>query len=172
MANTEPPSYDSTIPTLYDETHRGTWHMSPHIASMGHVVSLIAHLQHYEAGTDGSFAVCIAGGSGNFISKQLYESIPDYHRPELKTSDLPSISFLMGGKQTALGTVFVPIMLRDADNTTRFRIILHAYVMPSLLMGMFISQPRWIKSRASNRTGDDFFCDFGSGETVRVKGEP
>ena len=66
----------------------------------------------------------------------------------------------------------MPIMLKDANSGKRFCIILHAYVMPDLLMGMFISHPNWIKTRTYAKDGDDYGCDFGSGEIVRVKGEP
>ena len=64
----EPPSYIE-IPTLYDETHRGKWAFAPEIASMGNAANMIGQLEHFHSTTDGSFAICVAGGSGAFVSQ-------------------------------------------------------------------------------------------------------
>lgn len=63
----QPPTY-TPIAVLYDETHRGRWDQTLSIASMGQVAHLYAHLEHHNPTTDGSFAICIAGGTGTFIS--------------------------------------------------------------------------------------------------------
>jgi len=58
---------NATIPVLYDETFHGRHDPSPSIQSMGQVVHLFGRLEHHDKATDGSFAICIAGGSGTFI---------------------------------------------------------------------------------------------------------
>lgn len=171
MADNQPPPYQESIPTLYDETHRGIWHPKPAIMSQGAVVSLIAHLEHYPSTTDGSFAICIASGQGNFISKQLYESIPQDHRPSMKAT-IQSVDMMLGGDQKALGTTFVPLLLKNADTGKRFRVVLQAYVMENLSMGMFISQPHWIPTWQFEAQGMQYNCDFRNGERIKLMGEP
>ena len=158
-----------SIPTIYDETHRGIWHPSPHVASIGNRVCLIAHLEHHEDSTDGSFGVCIAGGSGTFISKELYESIPPKHRPALRKSS-QEVSFISGSAQTAIGTTFIPILLKNHNDGKRFRVVIHAYVLPQMLMGMFISYGTWIRSLSCDPDGGEYYCDFGNGKMVTLKG--
>ena len=171
MSSTKLPSNADSLSTLYDETHRGIWHINPHIASFGNSPSLIAHLEHHGPTTDGSFAVCVAGGSGNFINKKLYESIPQEHRPELDTCP-HRVGLMVGEDQTALGTAFIPIILKNADTDKPFRIVLHAYVLPNMLMGMFISDPAWVEVQQFRPSGREYGCDFGDGKIVRVKGLP
>lgn len=65
----EPPSYNTAIPTLYDETHRGVWFPTAEIASMGNRGNLLGHLEHHAATTDGSFSICLANGRGAFVSQ-------------------------------------------------------------------------------------------------------
>ena len=162
-------SPEASVPTLYDETHRGIWHLEPHIASIGHRVCLIAHLEHHKPTTDGSFGVCIAGGSGNFISQELFESIPSKHRLQLR-KETCSVGMMMGPDQTAVGEVFIPIILKNSNDGQRFRVVLHAYVLPKMLMGMFLSNPRWIKTQEfGGNAGYD--CDFGDGKIIRLKGQ-
>ena len=140
-SSSKPPSTTESPTTLYDETHRGVWHLEPGIASLANSPSLIAHHEHHEPTKDGSFALCIANGTGNFISKDLYESIPEEHRPKLdkETHDVSMLGVV--GGQTASGTAFIPVLLKNAETGKRFRIVLHAYVLPKLFMGMFISNP-------------------------------
>lgn len=159
-----------STPTLYDETHRGIWHLNPHIASMGNRVCLIAHLEHHEDSTDGSFGVCIAGGSGNFISKKLYESIPPKHRPALREST-QEVSAMVGPAQTTIGETFVPIVLKDNKDGKRFRVVLHAYILPQMLMGMFLGNPKWIESQSFGADGVVYYCDFGDGKMVTLEGQ-
>jgi len=73
-------------------------------------------------------------------SKELYESIPEQHRPRLQTNGaLNKVEFTVsGGSQKPLGSTIMPIILTDATTGQKFCIKLHALVMESLLMGMFI----------------------------------
>ena len=73
-------------------------------------------------------------------SKDLYESIPEQHRPRLETNGaLNEVAFtISGGSQKPLGSTIMPIILIDATTGQKFCIKLHALVMESLLMGMFI----------------------------------
>jgi len=134
------PSYATSVATLYDETHRGKWAglAQPSIASMGNRANLIGFLEHHSNDTDGSFAICMAGGSGNFISKQLYDAIPGEHKPVLNTQDKAPVSFLMGDSQESIGSIIMPFLLTNKQTRMRFRIKLYAHVLPNLLMGMFI----------------------------------
>lgn len=162
------------IPTLYDETHRGIRHSSLEILSIGNSPALIAHLEHHEPTTDGSFAVCIAAGNGSFISQKLYDSIPEEHRPQIKATD-QEVTFLSGHAANTLGQIFVPILLTNANKGERFRIVLHAYVLEKMTMGMFISHPRWIEKTSCKKGGWEHICNFGGGnagqgDTVMLKG--
>lgn len=169
MPSTNPPANVESPATLYDETYRGIWHANPHIASLGNYPSLIAHLGHHDPTTDGSFAVCIAASSGTFISKKLYESILQEHRPTLDTK-ADRVGMWMCDDQTTLGTIFIPIILQNADTGKPFRIVLHAYVLPNVLMGMFISTPIWIVWAQYAVTGRVYGCHFGDGKIVNVQG--
>lgn len=60
-----------SIPTFYDEAHRGIWHEAPEIPSLRTQTALNSHLEHHEITTDGSFGICIAGGAGVYIDRQL-----------------------------------------------------------------------------------------------------
>ena len=64
--DSNPPPY---VRIVYDETHRGKWYMQLSIASMAHLAHLLGYLEHHTPSTDGSFGVCIAGGTGVFVSK-------------------------------------------------------------------------------------------------------
>ena len=66
--STLPPEYVD-IQTLYDETHRGKWAFAPEIASMGNRANITGYLEYSSPATDGSFAICLAGGMGNFVSQ-------------------------------------------------------------------------------------------------------
>ncbi len=160
---------EAFVPTVYDETHRGIWHLEPHVASAGHRVCLIAYLEHHKPTTDGSFGVCIAGGSGNFISQELFESIPPTHRPELRKG-ARSIGMMLGPSQDAVGEVFVPIILKNSNDGKRFRVVLHAYILPKMLMGMFLSNPERIETQRFGRNAG-YDCDFGDGKIITLKGQ-
>ena len=64
--DSNPPPY---VRIVYDETHRGKWYMQLSIASRAHVAHLLGYLEHHTPSTDGSFGVCIASGTGVFVSK-------------------------------------------------------------------------------------------------------
>ena len=66
MPSEPPPAY---FPTIYDETHRARHYMEPSIMSIANRATLIAYLEHHAPTTDGSFSVCISGGTGVFVSK-------------------------------------------------------------------------------------------------------
>jgi len=55
--------------TMYDDTHQTKIVNTPSIYSMASRPSLLAYLEHHSQSTDGSFAICVANGSGAFISK-------------------------------------------------------------------------------------------------------
>jgi hypothetical protein len=78
---------------------------------------------------------------------------------------------LSGGKSTSIGSVIIPIILTNADTNTRFRIKLHALVLPKLLVDMFISQPKWIRSEAWGGGKIVRSCEFRDGEVVRIVSE-
>lgn len=83
MTPSEPPTY-SELPVLYDETHRGRWDGKLEVASMGNATSFVGFLEHHDApSTDGSFAICVAGGFGTFVNKvfakkNASKEIPQY----------------------------------------------------------------------------------------------
>ncbi|KAJ8082630.1 hypothetical protein AAF712_012553 [Marasmius tenuissimus] len=139
MSNNPPPY--TGIPTLYDETHHGKWYMQPEVASMGNLANLMGYLEHHGPHTDGSFAITVAGGNVTLVSKKLYESIPEQHRPPLDTTaNVQTVSFLMGSPQQALGSTIMPVVLTNATTGRKFCIKLYALVMENLLMGMFIGR--------------------------------
>lgn len=70
MANPPPPySETDTIPTLYDDTHRGLWGFDYSVGTIGNSANLIGYLEHHDPQTDGSFGICVAGGNGVCVSK-------------------------------------------------------------------------------------------------------
>lgn len=158
------------IPTLYDDTHRGEWGSDYKISSMGNLTNLLGYLEHFDpAQTDGSIGICVAGGKGNFISKKLYDSIPEAHRPPLDTSHSRTVPFTVLGSSTmSLGSVIMPLILTNADTNTKFRIKLYALVLPNLLLDMFISNPKWIKSEYWGGGEIVRTCEFRDGEIVKV----
>ncbi|KAF8963788.1 hypothetical protein BDZ97DRAFT_1661231 [Flammula alnicola] len=171
-----PPSYNSSIRTVYDETHRGIWHSTLVVASMGNNPNLLGHLEHYEPTTDGSFSICCAGGEGVFISQALYESIPLQHRPTLDTSetgrDVELI--LIGAKMATLGSTYFPFIL-TTDTNEKVRMVLRVYVVKNLLVGMFWGMhgpfARGVDcSTQYSRDGPTFTFAFKNGQTCRFHG--
>ena len=157
-----PSSSVQHTPTLYDETHRGISHITLKILSVGNSAALIADLEDHDSSTDGSFGVCIAAGEGNFISQKLYNSIPEEHRPPMEAQDR-KVTFLFGHSGHTLGRTFIPILLTNAKNGERFRIVLHAYILEKMSMGMFISHPSWIEENLYKKDGCEYICNFGKG---------
>ena len=141
---------------------------TPHI---GHGATLIAHLEHHSRNTDGHFDVTIAERDGNFISQNLYNSIPEEHRPQMK-GKAQEVTFINDVKANTLGQVFVPILSTNAKNGKGFSIVLHAYVMEAKTwMGMFISHPSWIKNTFYKKGGWQHVRNFGKGNAGRGKGK-
>ena len=59
----------NNIPTLFDETHRHKSIQIVDVATMGNRPNLIGFIEHHSSTTDGSFAICLAGGSEVVIKK-------------------------------------------------------------------------------------------------------
>jgi hypothetical protein len=159
--------------------------------SLGSIPNLLGQLEHHSPQTDGSFGICTANGSGVFVSKvrvfltssiyefvllqpikDLLDSIPAEHRPTLDaTLSGQSIEMIAGGPITSIGTTLLPFVLSDADTGEQLRIVLHAIVVPRLLMGMFISNSvDFLRLQAWSPKGVMFTFDFGQGGQRRVKG--
>ena len=190
----QPPSYTSSIRTVYDETHRGIWHPELLIQSMGNHPNLLGLLEHRETTTDGVFSICFANGRVVFISKasvhvipsfykeidvhpfqSLYESVPEKHRPILDTSESGrEVGGLTGPVGETLGSTYFPFLLM-ADNNEKVRVILKVYVLPRLLMGIFWGAGgpfgRNVHCSAMyNASGVNFRFDFKNGQTCNFKG--
>ena len=85
------------------------------------------------------------------------------------------VTFLIGQAANALGQVYVPILLTNAQNGERFRVVLQAYVLEEMSMGMFISHPSWIEETSCKKDGFEHICNFGEGsaakgDVIMVKG--
>ena len=184
-----PPPY---IHTVYDETIRGIWYPRLCIESMANCPNILGHLEFTTPGGDGSFAICAAAGLGNFISKvcvffdavhalrgmtpcmkALLDAIPEEKRPVLDETnagrkiELP----LTGGEIVTLGSVFFPFLLTDMDTGERMRYVLNAFVVPKLLIPMFIGTNWRSVIQAMRRSDTDFTFIFKCREgTCRVKG--
>jgi hypothetical protein len=65
-SNDAPPAY---VRTVYDETFRAKSYFQPSIMSMGNRPNLLGQLEYHSPQTDGSFAICVSGGNGVFVSK-------------------------------------------------------------------------------------------------------
>ncbi|PPQ87420.1 hypothetical protein CVT25_008116 [Psilocybe cyanescens] len=152
MAGPPPPPYYRTI---YDETFRSVHYETPAIASMANLTNLVGQLEHHSPSTDGSFSICVANGRGVFITRALLESIPAEHRPALDTSRAgQEIQNLTSEPLYSIGTALIPVILTNADTGEKFRIVLHAIVVPNLYIHMFIGQQRSpILRIISHRTG-------------------
>ena len=73
------------------------------------------------------------------------------------------VTFLIGQAANALGQVYVPILLTNAQNGERFRVVLQAYVLEEMSMGMFISHPKWIEKTLFEKDAWEYICNFGDG---------
>ncbi|KZV74798.1 hypothetical protein PENSPDRAFT_662230 [Peniophora sp. CONT] len=170
MSTEPPPAYISTV---HDDTHRGKWPNDLSIMSMGNRPNLIGYLEHHVPTTDGSFSICLAGGNGVFVQKAFYESIPKEHRPPLNTENKGHVSFLTGGSQETLGSTLLPILLTDASNGQKFRLILYANVLENLLIPVFIGQSPetvpFLESQSWGGSGPTYTFNF-DGRRIKVKG--
>lgn len=117
-----------------------------------------------------SFYECFSADS--LRSKELYESIPEQHRPPLDTEGaLNKVEFAVsGGSQTPLGSTIMPIILTDATTGQKFCIKLYALVMESLLMGMFIGEGGidFIESTRGGGGTVTYSMSFGNGRKAQV----
>ncbi|KAI0248879.1 hypothetical protein BJV78DRAFT_1130587 [Lactifluus subvellereus] len=140
MSDTGQSLEHAAIPVLHDETHHENWYSQPQINSIGNLPNLTGYLEHHAPSTDGSFAIYIAPGNVTLVSKRLYESIPEQHRPPLDANDAGNpVAFRVGSStQEALGSTVMPVVLTDATSGRRFCIKLYALVLENMLMGMFI----------------------------------
>ncbi|KAJ7505261.1 hypothetical protein B0H11DRAFT_412104 [Mycena galericulata] len=168
--NPPPPPYARTV---LDETHRSIQYVTPEIASMASSPTMLGYLVNHEPDTDGSFSICIAGGTGIFVSQNLFESIPAENRPALDTSVAgQSVPFsVLGSSATSIGSTFLPFILTTTTGE-RIRLVLHALVLPNLFMGMFIgNRVSWLKSEAWGRgNGPRYTFDFGQAGQCEVQG--
>jgi hypothetical protein len=63
-------SSGSTVtPVLYDETYRGRQTLNMRVETVHDVPNLIGYLEHHAPDTDGSFAICVAGGTATLVNK-------------------------------------------------------------------------------------------------------
>lgn len=93
----------------------------------------------------------------------MLESIPPEHRPALNTDYKPAVETLTSGMMTSIGTTFIPLILTDQDTGEKIRIVLHAIVLPSLFMNMFIGTigGELVRSTAWGSDGPVFGFNFG-----------
>jgi hypothetical protein len=82
------------------------------------------------------------------------------------------VNFLTSGQRTmAIGSIFLPILLRSHKTGLRFRIKVLAMVIPNLLMGIYIGfeSTCYVSQERLNRVPMHTFR-VGEGESVEVKG--
>jgi len=169
-----PPPYDAlaVTPVLYDETHHGKQYMQPQVMSMANSANMMGYLPYHAPGTDGSFAMCLAGGNCTLVSKALYESIPQEHRPSLSDRNKGTNVQFLTGENKALGSTIMPIVMTDSETGHKFCIKLYALVMENLFMGMFIGQSgmNYLKSEQWGSGGKIVrVFDFGDNKVARVE---
>jgi len=140
--------------------------------SVANHATLIGYLEHHATTTDGSFAMCIAGGNGVFVSKTLLDSIPAEHRPVIDTTMANvHVETIIGTGFHTIGTALVPIILTDAETSEKFRIVLYALVIRDMIMGMFISQgSKFLRAYFHTSTRGEYTFDFGNGGIRKVEG--
>jgi len=64
MTSFDPPSEPHSMPTLYDDTHRGISIDDEVISSMATDPKRLGRLERHAPSTDGSFDICFANGTG------------------------------------------------------------------------------------------------------------
>jgi hypothetical protein len=167
-----------SLPTFYDETFHGysANQVDRSIASMASLPTLIACLEHHISDTDGSFGICIAGGSGVFVSVPFFASIPQEHRPKLDTNDACTVSYaLMSNTNSeSLGSIILPFLLIDSETGQRFRMKLYAHVLTRLSIPVFIGRGGLQCLKEEIRNGPartlKYFFEFPSGKKAVVEG--
>ncbi|EKM52896.1 uncharacterized protein PHACADRAFT_212097 [Phanerochaete carnosa HHB-10118-sp] len=132
--------------------------------------NLVGYLKYPAPSSDGSFAICIANGEGD----AFWKSIPEEYRPVLdKHGAGMQVETILSGNMTAIGSVFLPFLLKNKETGERMRYILRAIVLPGLFMPMFISgNERSVVEQAaySGREGPVFTLKCGDG-TCPVQGQ-
>jgi hypothetical protein len=74
-------------------------------------------------------------------NQKLLNSIPAAHRPELDSRAAGTkIQVLLCEDMVALGSVLMPIVLKDANTNERIKFIFYALVVPNLLIPIFSSE--------------------------------
>lgn len=138
---------------------------------MGRVPHLTGYLENHDSSTNGSFQICIAGGAGVFVQQAVYESIPEFHRPPLNTSQAITASdVIFGGGIETIGSTIRPFVLVDRFTGTSFGLKMHALVMPNLHLGMFIGYRNGILKDWGLSSGIWYFgLDLGNRRIVTVR---
>ena len=137
---------------------------------MAIVPHLTGHLRHHDSSTDGSFQICIASGIGVFVQQAVYESIPQPFRPPLNTSQA-----IFGDGIETIGSTVMPFVLVDKITATSFELKMHALVVPTLFLGMFIGYGNNILNNWKLGRCEDgsmrwtFHLDLGNGRMVTVE---
>lgn len=74
------------------------------------------------------------------LRQALFDSIPLKYRPAFDISDAGTEirSSLFNSTTKALGSTFLPFLLTNGDTNETVRLVLHAYIVPNLLTGVFI----------------------------------
>ena len=159
------------IETLYDQTFRAAAEANPSMSSRPHPPSFLAFLEHHDQDTDGSLAVHVGIGRGNFVSRRLLDLIPAYGKQQLVT-DIPNhLVQTDQGWKVALGATIISFIVRDEATGNNIRLKLQVFVMDDFTStGMFLSQKTWanrIESGDGNPNGD-WLLEFGFGKIATV----
>lgn len=88
-------------------------------------------------------------------------------------NDRPEVKWLMGTPTQALGSTILPILFTNKDTGERFRVKIYVHIVPTLLMGMFMSVGGLVvESQYSGRSHDGpiFTFDLGANGKVKVLG--
>lgn len=122
------------------------------------------------------FLICSGGRYILTVSslKALLDSIPVEHRPAIDTSQVGQAVGTFFDDIKPIGTTLVPIIFKNADTKEKFRIVLHAIVVPKLVTPMFIgaSSGCLIRSRSYGPDGVEYHFNFSDDEKedIRVEG--
>jgi len=173
MPDTQPASEEEPLSTFYDETYGDNFIKNPQFIGMSNRLSLIAQFEHHAPNTDGRVAVLINKEQinfGNFISRSLYDSIPQEHRPALRPAGF-LVNIDSGGRERVVGITYIPMILNDINTGKRFRVVLRTFVVKRLLPGMFISG-HYFPGTTAGVEGCEYVCVFGNGTKASVKGIP
>ena len=104
---------------------------------MASCTSAHAFLRYHKPDSNGCFGVCVANGSGIFISEKLHDAIPLKHRVPLTRTPGQGIHALLSGTET-LGSTVIEIYLHDWVTEQHFRMKIRVHVLEFLGVDMFI----------------------------------